>query len=77
MSKYKSDFDKLRKSIRKIQRDADRKSLVGGTDSMVSNLLIKVKKTSELIKKISYRILEMILRCLQNTKESSYIIGTN
>ena len=44
---------------------------------MVSNLLIKVKKTSELIKKISYRILEMILRCLQNTKESSYIIGTN
>jgi len=34
MSKYKSDFDKLRKSIRKIQRDADRKSLVGGTDSM-------------------------------------------
>ena len=39
MAKYKSDFDKLRKSIRKIQRDADRKSLVGGTDSMVSHII--------------------------------------
>ena len=33
MSKYKSDFDKLRKKIRQLQRDAERKNLVGG-DSM-------------------------------------------
>ena len=34
MSKYKSDFDKLRKNIRTIQRDADRRNLRGNMDSM-------------------------------------------
>ena len=30
MSKHKGDFDKMRKEIRKIQRDADRRNLAGG-----------------------------------------------
>jgi len=34
MSKYKSDFDKIRKKIRQLQRDADRKSLSGGMESV-------------------------------------------
>ena len=35
MTKYKSDFDKLRKKIRQIQRDADRKNLAGGRSDSV------------------------------------------
>ena len=39
MSKHKTEFDNIRKQIRKIQREAERRNLVGGNDSMVSGSL--------------------------------------
>ena len=42
MSKYKQDFDKIRKQIRKIQRDADRRNITGGNDTMVSREWVSV-----------------------------------
>ena len=39
VSKHKAEFDKLRKSIRKIQQEAAKKNVYGRDDSIVSKIL--------------------------------------
>ena len=38
VSKHKAEFDKLRKSIRKIQQEAAKKNVYGKDDSIVSKI---------------------------------------
>ena len=40
VAKHKAEFDKVRKSIRKIQQEAAKKNVFGQGDSIVSNLPI-------------------------------------
>ena len=41
MTKFKAEFDKVRKQIRKLQREADKKNVSSGADTLVSWFEIK------------------------------------
>ena len=43
MTKHKSEFDKVRKQIRKLQRDGERRNVMGGNDSLVSISIFAVR----------------------------------
>ena len=36
MTKFKAEFDKVRKQIRKLQREADKRNVSSGADTLVS-----------------------------------------